>query len=300
MAEYKNTVKNAIEENESLTGELRTYLAALFDYYSGGSTTTAKVSEIFMRVKDSLPLNAINTDFGEVLGPVAITYKGVLSTKGLRIDTSAQVYVPSRPNEPLMDYGLYTSKQDFIISAKSGTTTNVVKPGDILALLGRDDKKQRKWSSTSEYAILQTLADNSILLGPIRAVSQLYPNLVPPNVAYSVAPKSYDPADFKALIASSDYLAGKNAAPTLNEIMYACEKIIQKETREGSLNMNKIFADAIDNIVYYVKFELDNRGVGIWDSATSADITKIGTYGRIYLRTKNGNTRASDRMGIQV
>jgi hypothetical protein len=301
MSEYKNTVKNAIEENDSLTGELRVYLAALFDHYSGGQTTTAKVSEIFMRVKDSLPLNAINTDFGEVLGPVAITYKGVLATKGLRIDTSAQVYVPARPNEPLMDYGLYTPKQDFIISAKSGTTTNVVKPGDIIELLSRGDgKKQKKYSSTSEYAILQILADNSILLGPIRAVSQLYPNLVPPNVAYSVSQSSYDPADFKELIASSDYLAAKNTPPTLNEIMYACEKIIQKETREGSLHMNKIFADAIDNIVYYVKFELDNRGIGIWDSATAADITKIGTYGRIYLRTKNGNTRAKDRMGIQV
>lgn len=300
MAEYKMTVKKAIEESESLTGELRTYLAALFDFYSGGSTSSAKVAEIFAKVKTSLPLNDINKDFGEVLGPAAITYKGVLATRGLRIDTSAQVYVPARPNEPLMDYGLYTPKQDYIISAKSGTTTNVVKPGDILALIGRDAKKQKKWVQTNEYAILQILADNSILLGPIKAVSQLYPNLVSADVAYSVSPATYDSSNFRNLIASSSYLSSKTSTPTLNEIMYACEKIIQTETKEGSLNMNKIFADAINGIVYYVKFELDNKGVGIWDSATAADITKIGTYGRIYLRTKNGNTRASDRMGIQV
>lgn len=300
MAEYKNTVKAAIEENKSLSGELRTYLGALFDYYTGGTTTSTKVTEIFTRLKDYLPLNDINKDFGEVLGPVAITYKGVLSSKGLNIGTSAQVYVPARPNEPLMDYGLYTSKQDFIISAKSGTTTNVVKPGDILDLIGRDDKKQKKWSRTNEYAILQILASNSILIGPIRAVSQLYPDLVSPAVADAISPASYDPADFKKLISSDSYLAAKDKTPSLNEIMYACEKIIQRETREGSLNMNKIFADAINGIVYYVKFELDNRGIGLWDSATAADITKIGTYGRIYLRTKNGNTRASDRMGIQV
>jgi hypothetical protein len=299
LQDYKRTVLEAIEEHKNLPPNLKTYLTAIFDYYANGSTTAAKVTSIFNKLKNDLPLNDINKDLGEVLGPVAICFKKVINFNGKKLSTSGQVYVPERPNEPLMDYAIYENNRQYIISAKSGTTTNVVKPGDIISLLSRVPAKLNKWKKTKEFAILQILAENSIILGPIKAVSSLYPNLIDTKIADTVTPQNYKPTMFAAFIRQNDYLKTKSS-PTLNEIMYECEKILQKETKEGSLNMNAIFAAAIDSIVYYVKFELDSTGIGKWSSATASEIKNVKTYGRVYLRSKNGYTRASDRMGIQV
>ena len=52
--------------------------------------------------------------------------------------------------------------KNYIISAKSGETTNVVKPGDILDLLAKNSKAENKWKNTKEYNVLKTLSDNSI------------------------------------------------------------------------------------------------------------------------------------------
>jgi hypothetical protein len=97
----------------------------------------------------------------------------------------------------------------------------------------------------------------------------------------------------------NEYLKTKKNV-TLNEIMYECEKLLQNESKNGSLNMNEIFSKAIEKQVIYVKFMLDARGVGEFDVIASDDIGGPGKQGRVYLRTKNGYTRASDRMGIQV
>lgn len=298
LSEYKTVVMNAIEEHTSLSGQLKTYLTVLFEYYSNDRFGSAqKVSHVYNQLKDYLPINDISKDFGEVLGPVAIALKGVLKSKGFTIPSSAQVYLPARPNEPLMDYAFYDGNKPYIISAKSGTTTNVVKPGDLISLINRDEKKVKKWSKTNQYAILSILADNNILTGPIKAVAYLYPDKFTKK-AISKLPL-FDVKDYKSFIQDNIYLSTKKTPPTINEIMYECEKMIQAETKTGTLNMNGIFADAIDGIVYYVKFELDSRGIGKWDTASATDIRKP-TYGRVFLRTKNGYTRASDRMGIQV
>lgn len=298
ISEYKSTVKAAIEEHPNLSGELKTFLTLLFDYYSNGGVSESKVTTIFKSLKDNLPINDISKDFGEVLGPVAIPLKGVLRGKGFIIPASAQVYLPERPNEPLMDYAFYSGKKTYIISAKSGTTTNVVKPADIISLLNRDPVKIRKWQDTQQYQVLRILAENNILTGPIRAVGYLFPNLIPAKAIKSLD-LPYNKSNFNTFISQNEYLS-KRDSPTLNEIMYECEKLVQKETKTGTLNMNDIFADAIDGIVYYVKFEMDARGIGIWDTAQAPDIRKVSAYGRVFLRSKNGYTRAGDRMGIQV
>ena len=296
VALYKSTVKEAIEEHQKLSGNLKTYLSMLFDYYSNGTTTKQAVTSFFNKVKGNLPINDINKDFGEVLGPVALAIKGVVNKRGLKFTPAAQVYVPERPNEPLMDYALYQGNKTFIISAKSGTTTNVVKPGDIISLINRDPAKVKKWKNTNEYKVLNILADNNIIIGPIKAVAFLYPDLITPKAVENLS-FVYNKNHFRKFIASNEYLS-KKSDPTLNEIMYECEKILQKESKTGvTLNMNDIMADAISGIVYYIKFELDDHGIGEWKWM---DETNIRTFGRVYLRTKNGYTRASDRMGIQV
>jgi hypothetical protein len=301
FTQYKTIVSNSIAERKNLSPDLKAYLAALFDHYSGGGTKKDQVTKIFKKVKDNLPMNDINKDFGEVVGPAAVIHQNLLSDKRISLSkTTSKIYVPARPNEPLMDYAIISGTDQYTISAKSGTTTNVVKPPDIIKLLQVDPAIHRKWKSTKEYKLLEMLATNSILLGPIKAVSEVYPNLITKAAADSATAQSYDISGFAQFINQNEYLSQKKK-PTLNEIMYECEKMIMNRTKSGELNMNSIFADAIKQKVLYVKFEVDNTtGLGKWDVIASDDIKDFKTYGVVYLRSKNGYTRASDRMGIQV
>ena len=301
FAQYKKIVSDSISERKNLSPDLKAYLGALFDHYSGGGTKKDQVTKIFKKVKDNLPMNDINKDFGEVLGPVAVIHENFLKDKKITLSkTTSKIYVPARPNEPLMDYAIISGTNQYTISAKSGTTTNVVKPPDIINLLAKDPAILKKWKSTKEYKLLEMLATNSILLGPIKAVSEVYPNLISKAAAETATAQNYDIAGFAKFINQNEYLSQKKK-PTLNEIMYECEKMIMNRTKSGELNMNSIFADAIKQKVLYVKFEVDNTtGLGKWDVIASDDIKNFKTYGIVYLRSKNGYTRASDRMGVQV
>jgi hypothetical protein len=298
ISEYAKVVANHIEDRKDLTPELRSYLAAIFDYYATGNTTADQVTAIFNAVKSDIPINDINKDFGEVLGPVACYKLQLFKSKGIVLSNAARVYVPERPNEPLMDYGLYDGKKQYIISAKSGTTTNTVKPSDILNLLKKNPKKATKWNKSKEWKLLQMLAENSILVGPIKAVAAIY-GIIPTEAANTVTRLKYDEKAFAKFIKENDYLKTKNK-PTVNEIMYECEKLIQKDTKEGNLNMNEIFSAAIAESVLYVKFLLDPSGVGTWKVTASDDVSNIKSHGRAFLRTKNGYRRAADRMGVQI
>lgn len=298
LLEYKKLVSNSIEERSDLSGAAKTYLTALFDYCAGGKTSKSELADIFSLNKTDLPLNDINKDFGEVLGPVAIFASQLLKQKGIRLFSTMQIYVPERPNEPLMDYAIIAKNKQYIISAKSGTTTNVVKPKDILELIGKNPSKVKKWKATAQYSVLEILANNSTLLGPIKAVAALNPDLIKKSAADKLTNSLNDTSAFSDFISQNEYLSAKTRV-TVNELMYECEKLIQKETKTGSLNMNGIFSDAIEEQVLYVKFELDSRGLPTWEVIASDDIAGP-SYGRVYLRSKNGYTRASDRMGIQV
>jgi hypothetical protein len=127
----------------------------------------------------------------------------------------------------------------------------------------------------------------------------LYPTLIKPEAARKADVKNFDLAGFAAFINTNDYLRTKKNV-TMNEIMYECEKMLQKETKDGMLNMNNIFAKAIEKQVTYIKFQLDPAGVGEWGVTAADDIAGPKAQTKVYLRTKNGYTRAADRMGIQI
>jgi hypothetical protein len=169
-----------------------------------------------------------------------------------------------------------------VISAKSGTTTNTVKPGDVLGLLDKSATVRRRYAATMEYQILQILNSGSTRSGPIDAAKLLLGN------------------KYQAWLGSNVYLKSKRGKYTENELMYECEKYLQAESKTGKLNYTKLFADAIKGQVVYIKFELDNSGVGTFQAIVADDLTKAARGARPYLRSKNGYTRASDRMGIQI
>jgi hypothetical protein len=291
-----------------LTSSVRAYLSALIDYCDDPSEKNKVNLKKFYSSAKTVPVADIVKDFGEVAGPF-----GVLSNKlikGLN-ESNTAVFIPARPNEPLMDYSVIdtTKNRRYIISAKSGTTSNVVKPGDIINLLNKIPAKKTKWQRTVQYKVLEILSGASILYGPILVAAYLTgkgfkefggitQKAADDFVAKAKGSSStaYNKSLFATFISGNEYLK-KKKSPTANEIMYECEKAIGNLSKTPKLDFTKLFRDAVDEQVYYIKFSLDNTGVPEFDLIGD---TPEEVKSKVFLRSKNGYTRASDRIGIQI
>ena len=64
---------------------------------------------------------------------------------------------------------------------------------------------------------------------------------------------------------------------------------------QSTLSFNEIFSDAITGNVIYVKYNNLN-GIPSFDVYIADDFRKK----KIFIRTKNGNTRSNDKLGIQT
>jgi len=321
------TALNTLEERSDLTGPVKGYLELLLAYHAEGEqVTTVQLTEAYQGAGiDGQTQKGIINDFGELLGPFAV-YRDSLIDKAtnqkVKVPQNAKSYFPARPNEPLMDYGIYigtgANKKLLTVSAKAlSSTTNVVKPPDIIMLLSRkenssDGQMLRKYKNTIQFKILEILAANSIKNGPILAAAHLvnsksslqkkYPGLTI-DAAKDITSKgdNYDVTKFATFFEMNESIkkrpSVKTKKPTHIEVMYACEKILTAESKNrGVLSMHEIFADAITQKVYYVKFGLTSSGVPQWAIQTDKDFRQSSN---VFLRSKNGYTRASDRMGVQ-
>ncbi len=295
LSEYNKKVYNAIESREDLKSEVKSYLYCLMEYYNGDKSKK-ELESIYENVKKELPINNINKDFGEVIGPIGIINRQLFSDKGIRFSNSSRIYVPPRPNEPLMDYGIEDKGTTYVISAKSGKTTNTVKPQDILGLLAKDEKKNRFWKNTKQYKILNILSRSTAVMGPIRAVAELYPNLIDKKIADKTEKNSFKAENFLEFISKNDFLS-KQKNPTATQVTYECEKIIMEESKTSKLDMTDIFKDAIENKVIYVRFEIGRSGSGIWEVTMSDDIITKGK--KVSFRSKNSRNNAGDKLGLQ-
>ena len=330
--DLRNTTQDNLEERADIPTLLKTYLELLLLYNSEGAIkmhgaiTDDELKEAYISVPDSIIKNARNgiiTDFGELLGPFAVySYDliGTATNNKFTVTRSSKMWFPSNPAEPLMDYGIYlTNKTLLIISAKAmAATTNVVKPKDVLKLLDRSEGRinlKMKWEKSTQYKVLKALDTNTALVGPIvaahlligssRRLQNKYPGLNADAVNNFKAQKGKDIDDTLWI----DFLDGgahvvhgnkmydyTNDMPNL--IRYACEKIITKicEQHIGKGNFNEIFADAIKNKVFYVKFTINAQGLPDWDIQIDKDFRRMDT---LCLRSKYGYGKAGDKMGVQ-
>ena len=322
------TALNTLEERTDLRGPVKGYLQLLLAYHAEGEqVSTQQLIEAYQGAGvDGQTQKGIINDFGELLGPFAVYRDGLIdkATSGkVKVPQSAKSYFPSRPNEPLMDYGIYigsgSNKKLLTVSAKAlSKSTNVVKPPDIIMLLkrkenGNDGQMLRKYKNSVQMKVLEILSENSIKNGPILAAAHFvnskpslarkYPGLTI-DAAKNIAKMgdSYDPTLFSIFFDSNEAIkkrptAKTNKKPTHIEVMYACEKILSAESKNrGPLTMHEIFADAIAQKVYYVKFTISSTGVPQWAIQVDSDFRQSSN---VFLRSKNGYTRASDRMGVQ-
>jgi hypothetical protein len=306
---YAKLIRENIEERKELTGDVRAYLSSLIDYCDDPSKKNAvEVRKCYSSAK-SIPVSDIVKDFGEVAGPF-----GVLSNKLIKglSESNTAVFIPARPNEPLMDYSVRDTTKNvrYIISAKSGTTSNVVKPGDIINLLNKIPAKKTKWQRTVQYKVLEILSGASILHGPILVAAYLTgkgfkefggitQKAADDFVAKAKGSSStaYNKSLFIKFISENEVLKKLKRTPTANEIMYECEKAIGNLSKTDKLDFTKLFRNAVDEQVYYIKFSLDNTGVPEFDLIGD---TPEELKSKVFLRSKNGYTRASDRIGIQI
>ena len=322
------TALNTLEERTDLRGPVKGYLQLLLAYHAEGEqVTTQQLVEAYQGAGiDGQTQKGIINDFGELLGPFAVYRDGLIdkATNGkVKVPQSAKSYFPSRPNEPLMDYGIYigsgSNKKLLTVSAKAlSKSTNVVKPPDIIMLLkrkenGNDGQMFRKYKNSIQMKVLEILSENSIKNGPILAAAHFVnskPSLARkyPGLSIDAAKNivkmgdGYDPTLFATFFETNEAIKKRptakiNKKPTHIEVMYACEKILSAESKNrGPLTMHEIFADAIAQKVYYVKFTISSTGVPQWAIQLDSDFRQSSN---VFLRSKNGYTRASDRMGVQ-
>lgn len=268
-----------------LDGGLRVYLIGLFLYYAGrGDELTVRLLHKLHKAR--IPVNEVTNYFGEVMGPLAVRHLGLLQL------TTYEIEHPASARQPLMDYALHEDAKTWVVSAKAAktSTTNTIKPQDIITLLGQTPH-QDKWLFTTEYKILMELAAHTPLRGPIAAYRLLHPNAIPGDA-------------FNAMVSASDEIPSMElpglsvASQTVEGLMLACERYLKQQTRANFLNYTNLLADAIEGNVVYVKFALNKNGFGTWGLVTPDEIRTRAKP--VILRGKNSVGRVSDKMGLQV
>ncbi len=322
----QDTLLESIDSRNDLSADQKYYLELLVLYHSQGEMISdAELREAFKPVKPNTSfVNAVKTDFSEILGPMAVIAFDLLEKVGLKYDIArdAKSWFPDLPNYPLMDYAIYSGKgtkeRQIVISAKAKPgSTNVVKPQDVLDLINRQASVKRKWSNTIQYGLLKVLDDNPIATGGVAGVGYLmskkaslkrkYPGISDKGVAdFITKKKTYDQKLWTKFIETNETIQRaikenhktvKSGAVASTAINYACEKIIEEETKStGVCPVTDIFTDSIKNQVYYVNYKQNSDGTPEWDLKGSVEFKKEDG---LKIRTKNGLASGSDKIGFQ-
>lgn len=273
--DYGNKLLNSIESNINLVQEQKELLKSLVNYHmTFSSTDLNKLKSTFISFKDTIPTSTINNDFGELLGPLAIIKKNLIKEIP---SIGVSVFVPFKGNFPLLDYKLIVNGNKntvFKISAKSGDTTNTLKPGDVISLIEEEPKLLKKYKDSTQFNIVKILNENSVKLGPIEAIKFL-------------KTKNFEKAKF--ISASSEYT---------EQLRQQCEKLLVSISKED-LDFTNMFNDATNAKIHYIKFKLGSDGTPIWSYIEpQKNRPKLGGK-RIAFRSKNTIGRAADKLGFQ-
>lgn len=292
-----------IDDRTDLEPQLKNYLMALTEYWAGlNSTTAEKVSNLYIT---NMPgLAEIQKDYGEMLGAIACATKGILEGKAPRVSSTSILDFPIRGNEPIVDYYIKTTDAKISVSAKSGDTTNTLKPGDIINLL--DSVKTAKWKNTITYKMMQLITEKQTAILPYHAINFLYPGTIS-DAALKSADTDFKPANFANKVKSpAPYAKLFNMTgfkvtdpPTIGGLFYATEKLVVQTMNEKYLaEAGKIFDDATAGLVIYVKYKITTSArTGIFEVMSSDAMTVKKKD--VKWRSKNATSRAADKIGLQ-
>ena len=234
-----------------------------------------QLAELKKYPTDDIPVNEIEKDFGEALGPIYLLNNPADCKKvGMSdITKASKIFVPSRPNEPPMDYAIITSNRSYLISAKIQGSSNTVKAADTIMLLKKNKGvNYKKWERKSKRNLMlfETLADKGLssVQAPLATCVALAKSgdaeskkLFATNITESdvKAVSKTSPLPTKVVTAcaqfikANDYLKGKKTFTSL-ELNYELEKYVVKYGKANRKELTEIFLDAVCNNVKYVKF----------------------------------------------
>lgn len=305
--DYYNKIINSLGdrwESANYSGELYDYLFQVAEYAKTGVSDYAGIK------MNGFPWGAIQSYYGEVVGPIACIHRGILNGIIPGGVGGAKIYMPPS-SVALYDYKIVIGTNEYLISAKAGKgVSNQVKPQLVKSAV--ENSLPYNLKNSTAYKLVDILASNSVIKGAFYGWQLLEPSIMtrgimsdvesnyksgPKNSADKLADKdSWDPFLVK-------YFAGQNKDNiTYGQVRYKCETLIQNASRQGTLNIDlkKIFQNYLgQSRVIYVKMNVQStNGQVSFTASDSGDAKIIRT---LYLRTSNDSrTRTSDRIGFQV
>jgi hypothetical protein len=290
-----------IEEREDLQPDLKTYATMLVKYWS--KTDTSVTAESFRKLKQpDRGINELNKDFGEILGAMACIKHNIL--KDNKITSSSKMMFPLRGNEPLIDYYIL-GREKISVSAKSGSTTNTLKPSDILNLL---ESKRSSYRSQS-LDLMRVIRDNTTVQFPFMAVNMFSKGILSDAAIEEAkkfkvsdfAQKNYSYELFEDLIKLIQIPGSSTRVPpSVGQIFYYTEKyIINKANTTPAYNPTAAFIEATKGQVIYVRFKITPTFPQGEFSVEMSDSMDEKVQKQVKWRSKNATTRAADKLGVQ-
>jgi len=295
LKDYHKAVKVAIDKRTDLSESIRDFLHLLTDYYMGGTKMLPKSVEV-----KTMPINEIQKNFGELLGPFYLLHIGM-------IDMSWKAFFPVSGNEPLVDFYVYSKDEKSVVRVSSkagGSASNTVKGSDLIKIIGTD-KMLQHYKKTQEYEVLQALTDNSVNTGAFyAAMAAKVPGFTKKHLDSIAGVKSSRDIDgwsqlhlFTDLINKNKVKPKKEGITDYGYIRYELEKLLVEQSKNGTLDFTSMFKAAIISRVHYL---IMNRFRP--DGAPNFDIKpisgKAAKIPKVVLRTKNGYSRAADKVGL--
>jgi hypothetical protein len=307
--EYYNRLISSIADRwdtNSYSGELYDYLMELVAFANTGSVNSADLAKIKTQ---GFPWGAIQSFFGEVIGPLSCIKRNLLSGLGINLSTSTIFMPPS--SIALYDYKLISGGQEYLISAKAGKgTANQVKPKFVIDAVDKFLPPSLK--NSKAYQVLNAINDNSVKGGAFAAWKIIQPTtdgtLTDACIADVVV--NYDTRQGKSTNKLANpliwqpfvkkHLLNQNINNvTYGQVRYKCETLIQAASRANSLqaDLKSIFEYYLnESRVIYVKLSIAQpSGQPTFNVMNVDGVKKINS---LELRSSNDSqNRTADKIG---
>lgn len=269
---------------------------------SGGQIDISKLN--------SAELSDIKNYFSEVMGPIWAAERGLIP--GLK--SSDYTYYSPSDTERLYDFKVFKGKKEILVSNKQKTGgTNTLKPGDVIDLVNKSITLTKKWKNTKYYKVFNTLDTFNVVSGPIRAIAEYYPSLVPVSaieydtvinqlsqndVILKKVPKSIMNLIQADPVALAKYQQTKQVSGTM--INFIFEKLLVKQS-ELDPKYHELFVDVTEGNVLFLKFDLNSKGKVtflIENPRESEKKAKLRSKQGVERRSSSGKLKL-DKLGFQ-
>lgn len=299
VSDYVRELRTQIQNRADINGDLETYLLDLINYSYTGAASFGGYD-----IRE-LPLADIIKFFGEALGPIHCIKRGLLNKFNLGVGTGTKILIASSTSEPLLDYYLIKSDGTRIpISAKSTGTSNPLKVDVIVNKIKQTPTLLRKYQNTTEFKILDAINNNTMMDGPFVG-AMLLGEISDQAAASAISARGGSLSRtttslFQNLIRTDSRLSilPRNQTPTASQLSYVCEKKIVQYSRTNSVRFTNMIRDALDQEIIFVKLSINPTTKTPRFEASKA----AGSYGigLVKLRSKNGYSAKSDKLGFQL